>query len=101
MWKVTAAAFVLAFAVAGLAAVVVGGTSPPTGAQLFAARCSGCHTLGPRHVQSNGGDLSRLKLTLRQAESFTRVMPARPPLTDAEIRAVSAYVYAARLSAPR
>jgi mono/diheme cytochrome c family protein len=93
MWKVAAAAFVLAFASAGIAALVVGGSSSPSvGARVFATRCTGCHTLGQPGNTVGGGDLSNLNLTLGQAASFVRVMPVHPALTTREIWAVSSYV---------
>ncbi len=88
-----------ALAAAGLAASLSacgggsGASQKPDGRAIFAASCSACHGLtGRESAKRQGGDLARFRMTEAQIESFTRIMPARRPLTDAEIRAVSQYV---------
>jgi hypothetical protein len=41
---------------------------------------------------TQGGDLAGFRLSERVMTSFVRIMPVNPPLSDAQIRAVSAYV---------
>lgn len=62
------------------------------GQRLFAGACGGCHTIVGRNTRSSGGDLGGEHLSVPDLESFTRVMPVRPPLTSAQVRAVAAYV---------
>lgn len=73
-------------------------TAAPVGGQrLFAAACSACHTLqgaGARRTQ--GGDLAAFRMSQAEVESFTRIMPVRPRLTAAQVRAVSHYVLSAQ-----
>lgn len=67
------------------------------GARVFADACAHCHTLGtPAPATKQGGDLAGYRMTLAQVESFTRVMPARRPLSTEDLRAVSQYVLAAQ-----
>jgi mono/diheme cytochrome c family protein len=77
-------------------AAVVGGLrltrSGPDGRAVFASSCAACHTL--RGGSSPGGDLTQNRLTAAEIASFARVMPVHPRLSDAEIRAVAAYVAA-------
>src|SRR3954468_18880853 len=87
----------LGFLVAVLAVAAVGAlvlrSRDPNGAAVFAASCSGCHSLDGRSGGSlPGGDLSGYRLTVDEIASFARVMPVHPRLSTAEIRAVSRYV---------
>jgi mono/diheme cytochrome c family protein len=60
---------------------------------VFAAACFGCHTLTGHDTPTAGGDLAIARLSVRDLESFVRVMPVR--LTRADVAAVAAYVHAA------
>lgn len=74
-----------------------GATTTPLagGPRVFAAACSSCHTLTGRSGRvTQGGDLAGFRLSERVMTSFTRIMPVSPPLSRAQIRAVSAYVVA-------
>jgi mono/diheme cytochrome c family protein len=65
----------------------------PSGRTIFARECSGCHTLAAEtRGRLSGGSLRDYRLTVRQIESFVRVMPVRRRLTAREVVAVSEYV---------
>ena len=67
-----------------------------TGAVLFAHNCARCHSLiGNESQRKQGGDLVPYRMTRQQLALMTRTMPTRP-LSDAEVRAIVAYVYAAQ-----
>ena len=71
--------------------------SAVSGASLFAANCSSCHTLtGPSGRVTQGGDLAGSRMSEALIISFTRIMPVRRPLNAAEVRAVARYVLAAQ-----
>ncbi len=89
----------LVFLVAVVSVAAVGAlvlrSRGPSGAAVFAASCSGCHSLDGRTGGAlAGGDLSGYRLTVDEIASFARVMPVHPRLSAAEIRAVSRYVAA-------
>jgi mono/diheme cytochrome c family protein len=66
------------------------------GAVVFARSCQACHSLiGNESRHKQGGDLLDYRMSRGEMTSFTREMPARPPLTQAELRAVVGYVLAA------
>jgi mono/diheme cytochrome c family protein len=69
-----------------------GSTAATSGHAIFDRACAHCHTLTGHDTDADGGDLGLGSLTVTEIESFTRVMPARPALTAAEIRAVARYV---------
>jgi mono/diheme cytochrome c family protein len=60
------------------------------GHEVFGRACSRCHTLTGRDTGARGGDLAVLHLGTAAVVSFTSQMPVR--LSDADVRAVSAYV---------
>jgi mono/diheme cytochrome c family protein len=64
------------------------------GSTIFAASCSGCHTLAGRESGASGGDLVTAHLSVAALVSFTRAMPARRPLTRAEVLEVAEFVHA-------
>jgi mono/diheme cytochrome c family protein len=67
--------------------------SAAEGARVFAASCTGCHTLYPTRGQAPaGGPLAGYKMTTGQLESFVRNMPVPRPLSDRELKAVVAFV---------
>ena len=71
--------------------------APPDGAALFAQACAACHRVdGRRDPSRQGGDLSGFHMTLAEIESFTRVMPVRPPLSARDLHVVSTFVLAAQ-----
>jgi mono/diheme cytochrome c family protein len=95
----TTSTAVAAALVAALVAGCGGGggkASPPSaaeGARVFAASCTGCHTLYPIRGQARaGGPLAGYKMTTSQLESFVRNMPVPRPLSDRELKAVVAFV---------
>lgn len=62
---------------------------------MFAHDCQACHSvIGNESAHKQGGDLLGYHLTRAQWLSFTRVMPARRPLSKAELNAVVDYVLA-------
>jgi mono/diheme cytochrome c family protein len=62
------------------------------GHEVFGRACASCHTLTGHDTNADGGDLAVPHLSLRDVVSFTRQMPV--DLSDADVRAVSAYVVA-------
>ena len=65
------------------------------GAALFAARCSGCHTLaGGDAKKTSGGDLVEFHFPRAVLTQYTSEMPLTKPLTATEMRAVVDYVLA-------
>ena len=67
--------------------------SAAEGARVFAASCTGCHTLYPTRGQAPaGGPLAGYRMTTSQLESFVRNMPVPRPLSDRELKAVVAFV---------
>lgn len=64
------------------------------GRALFARACAGCHTLQGRESGSPGGDLAIPRMSVSSLESFARVMPVRPPLSQLELAAVADYIHA-------
>jgi mono/diheme cytochrome c family protein len=75
-----------------------GGAAPPvSGAVVFARDCRACHSLiGNESEHKQGGDLLGYHLTRAEWLSFTKVMPAKRPLSKAELNAVVDYVLAAQ-----
>jgi mono/diheme cytochrome c family protein len=70
-----------------------GHSAPVNGAVVFAHSCRACHSLiGNESEHKQGGDLLGYHLTRAEWLSFTRVMPAKRPLTKAELNAVVDYV---------
>ena len=81
----------------GLAGCGGGGARPVSGALVFAHDCQVCHSvIGNESEHKQGGDLLGYHLTRAQWLSFTRVMPARKPLSKAELNAVVDYVLRAQ-----
>lgn len=67
----------------------------PSGSVVFARDCQVCHSvIGNESEHRQGGDLLGYHLTRAEWLSFTRVMPARKPLSKAELNAVVDYVLA-------
>jgi mono/diheme cytochrome c family protein len=88
---------------AGLAAVLIlggcggSGAAPATrdGKALFARNCSVCHSLtGVESPKRQGGDLLHGRFTREVMLQFTREMPLRHRLSQAELRTVADYVVA-------
>ena len=70
-----------------------GSSATPSGRSVFASSCSHCHTLtGVDSPSHQGGDLLHLRLSRSQLLQFTREMPVRRPLSNAELSAVTSYV---------
>lgn len=68
-----------------------------SGAVVFAHDCQSCHSvIGNESEHKQGGDLLGFHLTRADWLSFTRVMPAKRPLTPAELNAVVDYVLQAQ-----
>ena len=63
------------------------------GSTIFADSCSSCHTLAGRESGASGGDLVEAHLSVAALVSFTEAMPARRPLTHAEVLAVAEFVH--------
>ena len=83
----------IAGAIAGCGAS--GAAPPPTGRALFAEDCSACHSLsGVESPRRQGGDLLGVHLSSTITLQFTREMPVRRRLNEAELKAVSDYVIA-------
>lgn len=86
-----------------LAALAVGGCGSSasgeravSGSVVFARSCAVCHSLvGNESLHTQGGDLLGYRMTREEMTSFTREMPARRPLSKAELRAVVNYVLTA------
>jgi mono/diheme cytochrome c family protein len=92
------AACVIALAATGCGAGSGGG--PVSGATVFSQACSACHSLiGNESRHRQGGDLLGYRMTRRQLTEFTREMPVRRPLSQAELAAVVSYVAAAQQQA--
>lgn len=73
-----------------------------SGAAVFARDCQACHSLvGNESERKQGGDLRSYRMSRASLASFARVMPARRPLTAAELRAVVDYVFSAERAARR
>lgn len=94
--KAALAAALAAGSIAGCGGGGGGSTTAPSaaeGAHVFAASCTGCHTLYPTRGQAPpGGPLAGYKMTTAQLESFIRNMPVPRPLSDRELKAVVAFV---------
>jgi mono/diheme cytochrome c family protein len=92
-----------ALALIGALAGCGGGASAarPTGAQVFARDCEMCHSvIGNESKHRVGGDLLGYQITRQQLIEFTREMPVRRPLTQAQLAAVVDYVYALQQRGP-
>jgi mono/diheme cytochrome c family protein len=91
---------VIAAAALGIAGTVTacGGAASPqpvSGAAVFVRDCTYCHSLiGNESLHRQGGDLLGYTLTRQQLLEQTRQMPARKPLTPAQLKAVVDYVQA-------
>jgi hypothetical protein len=67
---------------------------------VFSGYCSYCHSLiGNESLRRQGGDLVHFRMTRDDLLQFAREMPARRPLTVAQLTAVVAYVLAAQHAA--
>lgn len=77
-------------------------SEPSNGAAVFVSSCGGCHSLGTGVRRRQGGDLLSFRMSEPNMIGFTRQMPARHRLSDAQVRAVANYVLAqqARVPAP-
>jgi len=62
------------------------------GRRVFAASCSGCHTLTGRPTRAPGGDLGSLLLSAADIESFAAIMPVRPRISHRDLRSVALFV---------
>ena len=82
------AAVVLALLLTGCGA----GRHTSRGRALFERNCARCHTLTGHDTSAPGGDLREGHLDEAAVASFARVMPVRPRLDAADLRAVAAYV---------
>jgi hypothetical protein len=66
-----------------------------SGARVFAGECALCLSLiGNESLHRQGGDLLGYRISRQQLVQFTREMPVRRPLTQAELSAVVDYVFA-------
>lgn len=83
-----AAAVVLALLLTGCGA----GRHTARGRVLFEHDCARCHTLTGHDTNAPGGDLREGHLDAAAVASFARVMPVKPRLDAADLRAVAAYV---------
>lgn len=95
------AALVVALAGCGAATAPPNGAiGSPNGASVFAAFCSGCHSLaGENSRRRQGGDLLPYHMSEADMIGFIRQMPAPRRLSDAEVRAVAEYVLARQAGA--
>jgi len=60
---------------------------------LFAADCSACHSLiGNESLRRQGGDLLGYRFSHRDLLEFAREMPARRPLSPAQLARIVDYV---------
>jgi mono/diheme cytochrome c family protein len=85
----------LAAVALGLAAAGCGATAPAhrSGRALFAQACSFCHSLtGHESPAKPGGDLLGVRLNRPVALQFAREMPARRPLSQAQLAAIVDYI---------
>jgi mono/diheme cytochrome c family protein len=71
-------------------AAACGGGPSVSGRAVFSRACANCHTLTGHDTNVDGGDLAVGRLSVREVESFTRIMPVH--LSRDELRAVSRYV---------
>ncbi len=62
------------------------------GRRVFAASCSGCHTLTGHPTSAPGGDLGSLLLSTADVESFAAIMPVRPRISQRDLRSVALFV---------
>jgi mono/diheme cytochrome c family protein len=60
---------------------------------IFSGSCAGCHTLNGRE-HGEGGDPAIRGLTVRDFAAFTRIMPLRRRLSEADVQAVAVYLHA-------
>ena len=99
MRGVTALAPFAALAIAGPIAGC-GSTAAPapvSGAAVFRSECSSCHSLiGNESLHRQGGDLVGYRMTRQELTQFTREMPVKNRLSQAQLAAVVAYVWAAQ-----
>jgi mono/diheme cytochrome c family protein len=88
--------FALAVAV-GMAVAVLAGCggrdSPQRGRAVFVSSCADCHTLTGRDNGRDNGDLANPRLSVADLESFAKVMPIHPKLSQADALAVAQYVH--------
>jgi len=71
--------------------------APKSGAAVFQASCSSCHSLsGHANEHQQGGDLLGYAMSRAQLRQFTAEMPARHPLSPDQLQAVTDYVLAAQ-----
>jgi mono/diheme cytochrome c family protein len=63
------------------------------GSAIFASSCAGCHTLDGKESGAVGGDLVKAHLSIAALISFTRVMPARRPLSHTGVVDVAEFVH--------
>jgi mono/diheme cytochrome c family protein len=76
-----------------LAVLVAGCGGHDRGRAIFERDCTSCHTLsGPAGGLTGFGNLRGRHLDAATVASFVRIMPVQPPLSDVDVRAVSAYV---------
>jgi mono/diheme cytochrome c family protein len=87
-------------ALAGTGCGAVQAARPASGASLFSRSCSACHSLlGNESRHRPGGDLLGYRMTRQELTQFTREMPVKHPLSQAELNAVVSYVAAAQRQA--
>jgi mono/diheme cytochrome c family protein len=83
---------------AGMAVALLGGCgagrgTPERGRTVFVSSCADCHTLTGRDSGRDNGDLAKPRLSVADLESFAKVMPVRPKLSQADVLAVAQYVH--------
>ena len=61
---------------------------------VFSSSCSGCHTLAGEGARKPvGGDLGGYRMTVAEIAGFTKIMPTARRLSQAEVEAVSRYIW--------
>ncbi len=79
-----------------------GATHAQTGQTLFAHNCSLCHSLiGNESLRRQGGDLLGYRLSRPTLLQFAREMPARRPLTEAQLAQIVDYIREVQASGAR
>jgi mono/diheme cytochrome c family protein len=92
-WRTLLVTVALAFAIAACGGAEA---SPPSqGKRLFSEDCAVCHTLtGVNSPSHQGGDLLRAQMSRSDLLQFTREMPVRHALSQAQLATVADYVLA-------
>jgi hypothetical protein len=62
-------------------------------ARIFESSCASCNTLSGHDTSATDGGLALLQASQAETASFARIMPVKPPLTPARVKAVAAYIF--------